>query len=287
VANPYARELTFLDDTTRTRRDHKKYLTLIRAIALLHQYQRPMKNNTVNGSSEPFMEVAFEDIELANRLANEVLGRTLDELLPQSRKFLDLLNQMVKGRCAELGIEQEDFRFHRREVCDFTGWSLSQVRVHLERLVDMEYVLVHRGFRGQSFVYELLYNGEGKEGKPFVLGLINLDRLKEKAGSPQTAGCAYDRKVADFSPGVAESNPELAGPKRPQNAPKTGGWRTPENPPSPGTGPDLPGADPKNAENALIPPVDAKVSPYAQPHHNHTAAKDKGNGSGSLIQGES
>ena len=35
VANPYARELTFLDSQTRTRRDHMKYLTLIRSIALL------------------------------------------------------------------------------------------------------------------------------------------------------------------------------------------------------------------------------------------------------------
>ena len=30
VVNPYARHLTFLDDRTRTRRDHVKYLTLIR-----------------------------------------------------------------------------------------------------------------------------------------------------------------------------------------------------------------------------------------------------------------
>ena len=46
VANPYARELTFLDSQTRTRRDHVKYLTLIRTIALLHQYQRPVKTTT-------------------------------------------------------------------------------------------------------------------------------------------------------------------------------------------------------------------------------------------------
>jgi len=37
VVNPYAERLTFLDDKTRTRRDHRKYLGLIRAIALLHQ----------------------------------------------------------------------------------------------------------------------------------------------------------------------------------------------------------------------------------------------------------
>ncbi len=43
VVNPYARELTFPDSLTRTRRDHTKYLTLIRSIALLHQHQRPVK----------------------------------------------------------------------------------------------------------------------------------------------------------------------------------------------------------------------------------------------------
>ncbi|MBN2193769.1 MAG: toprim domain-containing protein [Polyangiaceae bacterium] len=43
VVNPHACELTFLDHATRTRRDHMKYLTLIRTIALLHQYQREVK----------------------------------------------------------------------------------------------------------------------------------------------------------------------------------------------------------------------------------------------------
>ena len=45
VVNPFARQLTFLSDRTRTRRDHVKYLTLIRTIALLHQYQRPLKEH--------------------------------------------------------------------------------------------------------------------------------------------------------------------------------------------------------------------------------------------------
>ena len=43
VVNPYADRLTFLDDRTRTRRDHEKYLALIDTIALLHQHQRPVK----------------------------------------------------------------------------------------------------------------------------------------------------------------------------------------------------------------------------------------------------
>ncbi|MBF0548528.1 MAG: DNA primase [Candidatus Riflebacteria bacterium] len=223
VSNPYAKHLTFLDDTMRTRRDQMKYLTLIRSIALLHQFQRPHKKTVVRGSAESFIEVTFDDIELANRLSNEVLGRSLDELLPQTRRFLDLLFQMVKKRCEEQDIEQADYRFHRREVCEYVNWSLSQVRVHLERLVDMEYVLVHKGSRGQSFVYELLYNGEGKGGEPFVLGLLNVEKLKEKMNSN------YAPNMADFSLGVAESIEKLAGPKRPQNAPKTGGWRASES----------------------------------------------------------
>ena len=47
MVNPYANRLTFLDDRTRTRRDHEKYLTLIDTIALLHQYQRVLTHGRI------------------------------------------------------------------------------------------------------------------------------------------------------------------------------------------------------------------------------------------------
>jgi len=75
VANPYARELTFLDSQTRTRRDHMKYLVLIRSIALLHQRQRQRKTATHHGQALEYIEVTLDDIATANRLAHEVLGR--------------------------------------------------------------------------------------------------------------------------------------------------------------------------------------------------------------------
>ena len=95
VANPYARELTFMDSQTRTRRDHMKYLTLIRAIALLHQFQRPVKTATHRGKVLSYIEVTPADIEMANQLAHEVLGRSLDELPPQTRRLLLLIDEMV------------------------------------------------------------------------------------------------------------------------------------------------------------------------------------------------
>ncbi len=45
--------------------------------------------------------------------------------------------------------------------------------------VAMEYLLTHRGGRGQSFDYELLYNGEGKSGDNFIMGLLDVAQLKE------------------------------------------------------------------------------------------------------------
>ena len=95
VANPFARELTFLDDRTRTRRDHLKYLTLIRAITLLHQHQREVRTMQVAGNAVEYVETTVADIAVANRLAHEVLGRSLDELSPQTRRLLGLFEELV------------------------------------------------------------------------------------------------------------------------------------------------------------------------------------------------
>lgn len=178
VANPYARELTFLDDKTRTRRDHMKYLTLIRAIALLHQYQRPLKTASYQGKNISYIEVTLDDIEIANRLSHQVLGRSLDELAPQTRRLLMLLDYMVSSACKRLAMARQDYRFSRREIILQTGLSYDQVRVHLERLVQLECVLVHHGGRGQSFVYELVYDGKGQDGSSFLMHLIDVDSLK-------------------------------------------------------------------------------------------------------------
>jgi DNA primase catalytic core len=178
VANPYARELTFLDSRTRTRRDHTKYLTLIRSIALLHQHQRPVRSAMHRGKPVTYIEVTLGDIETANRLAHEVLGRSLDELPPQTRRLLLLIEEMVAAACVKLQLERNDFRFSRRDVRAYTGWGDTQLKLHLHRLEELEYLLVHHGGRGQSFVYELLFEREAADGRPMLPGLIDVETLK-------------------------------------------------------------------------------------------------------------
>jgi hypothetical protein len=188
VVNPFARELTFLDHATRTRRDHMKYLTLIRTIALLHQYQREVKAVEHRGEEIRYVEATREDIATANRLCAEVLGCSLDELPPQTRRLLGLLDALVSAESQRLGIDRGDFRFSRRSVRESTRWSYEQLRVHLGRLVEMEYLVVHRGGRGQSFCYELAYNGEGQDGQPFLLGLTPINELDTGASTVPTMG---------------------------------------------------------------------------------------------------
>jgi hypothetical protein len=175
VYNPFADRLSFASDRTRLRRDHSKYLTLIQSIALLHQYQRPIQVEEVDGKRIESIEVTMEDITLANRLMAEILGRSLDELSPQTRRCLLLLEEYVLDQCQRKDIGQKDYRFSRREFRESIGWSDFQVRMHLSKLVAMEYVLVHHGKQGRSYLYELIYAGQGRDGRPFVLGLSELE----------------------------------------------------------------------------------------------------------------
>jgi hypothetical protein len=214
VVNPYAPGLTFLDSQTRTRRDHTKYLTLIRTIALLHQHQRPRQTVEHNGKTIEYIEVALDDIAVANRLTAEVLGRSLDELPPQTRRLLLLVDAMVTAQCKRQRIERADYRFSRRDVREATGWGDTQLRLHLGRLEELEYLLAHRGGRGQSFVYELAFAIEGDGGKPVMAGLIDVEKL---------GGYKYDGNFA----GPEQEN---AGSKRGQNGGVAGGSRGDKSP---------------------------------------------------------
>jgi DNA primase len=177
VSNPYARELTFLDHQTRTRRDFPKYLTLIRTVALLHQYQREVKEHEHRGEVLRYIEVTREDITLANRLAHEVLGRSLDELPPQTRRLLGLVDELVTDGAKQQGIDRSDFRFSRRLVRERTGWGDTQLKVHLGRLVELELLVVHRGAQhSQRFVYELVCSASVSVGS-FLPGLIDAQTL--------------------------------------------------------------------------------------------------------------
>ena len=222
VVNPYAEQLTFLSDRTRLRRDHQKYLTLIEAIALLHQYQRPLRV-IGGGSGRPaveYIEVSPSDIALANQLAHEVLGRSLDELPPHTRRLLATIRELVMTEKVRLGVPQSEVRLTRRAIRDASALSDTRLRLHIERLVEMEYLLAHTGRQGRRFVYELAFDGAIHSDAPQLMGLIDAAALRTTATSPGSRSTSPGDE-GNFAPGSPAISLPIAGPSPgPQKAEK-------------------------------------------------------------------
>lgn len=199
IANDFAPMLTFSSERTRTRRDHEKYLTLIDAIALLHQHQRAPIVREVNGRSIEMLPVTLEDIATANRLAPEILGRSLDELPPQTRRLLGHIRELVGAMMERTKATQTRCLFSRRELREKCGWSTTQVRVHLDRLVELECLATRAGRVGAPFTYELIVEQSAEKGG-WHMGLIETATLARH----------YDGNLTAFGAGVAGKKPVLA-----------------------------------------------------------------------------
>jgi len=81
-------------------------------------------------------------------------------------------------------------------------------------LVALEYVLAHRADRGAGLVYELVYDGGGKDGKRHLAGLIDVAKLR----------AAHDYDASH--PGVNGRHP---APVRPGSGPLPGPVRGAKN----------------------------------------------------------
>jgi DNA primase catalytic core len=208
----------FPDTVTRTRRDHMKFLTLIQAVALLHQHQREIRTSTRNGETLEYIEATKADVKLAQELARHVLGPSLDDLPPHTRRLLAALDQMVTAECERLQIERGDYHFTRRTVREHTRWGDTQLRMHLRRLEEMEYLILRRGGgQGQTFVYQLRCDYDANfagEATNFA-GLESNFAGTSRAGSGGIAGGARGeespvsmRPVAVFRPNRAKNTIE-------------------------------------------------------------------------------
>ena len=198
VVNPFAHELSFPDRAARARRDHAKYLALISAIALLHQHQRarrpPAPTERPSATSRPAPPTSPWPTDWP-RGARPLL----DELPPGTRRLLEMLDGFVAERAARG--PARTVRFTRRQLREHLAWSDTALKVHLARLVDLELVIAHRADEGQGFAYELGWDGAGRDGGRFVLGLA--------------APAGYD---------ASRSGQELGRSRSAPGRPPVGGW---------------------------------------------------------------
>ncbi|RAT17959.1 hypothetical protein AU488_17405 [Lonsdalea populi] len=135
-----------------------------------------MKQVEHRGQVIEYIEVERSDIVLANNLAHEILGRTLDEMPPQTRKLL----MLIQGWVADSGQPKAEYHFTRKQLRDAVQWGDTQLKIHLARLVELEYLLLHK--RGLTFCYELLFDGDAQADNTHLCGLIDVPEAVEITG---------------------------------------------------------------------------------------------------------
>jgi len=130
----------------------------------------------------------------------------------------------LKQQCEEHKLEQREFRFTRRDIREALGWNQTALRKHVERLIEMEYMLVHRG-AGRRVEYELMYDGRGREGQPTMCGLLDVSKLPRQSSSTTHGSSPLNRLSSPLSsvsspldhPQSAPVSPSLNGKKPNEN----------------------------------------------------------------------
>lgn len=198
VVNPFAKSLTFNDETIRTRRDHKKYLNLIKTIAFIHQHQRKQKSASIQGKEIPYIEVVPEDIRCANEIAKIIFAHTLEELSPPSRGLLQAIQKMVKKSINGDGKRVEDVVFTRKEVRDYTLWGNYQIKNHIRELQDLEYLIPISGGPRKRFHYQL---NAGSDNGHLKINLAEAGKLGDSGRRPDLPPADSEKSRLDAGRG--------------------------------------------------------------------------------------
>jgi hypothetical protein len=149
------------------RREHQKFFSLIKAIALLHQYQR--KCGTMkrpDGSKLEYVQAAQRDVNLAVEIGREVFLRNVDDVAPSGRRLLDFTLRMVMEKHTYIKeiepkkqVTLSELPFTRKELREYSGWSEAQIRRTLDHLVELGYIGRLSGRHGSTYRYVLIEDG--------------------------------------------------------------------------------------------------------------------------------
>lgn len=160
VRVPYASRLIINSRRVIARRAFPQLLGVIRAVALLRQFQKEQVE-------EGLIDADVQDYEVAYRLMLPILRRTF---APLAQRASDLLRKIREHAMPPR-------RFNRRDCQEWTGLGDTEIRNRLHQLVDAGCVEIVQGVQGKRYEYQLL---DTQDDEPQTLtGLISPGRLRE------------------------------------------------------------------------------------------------------------
>lgn len=142
VLNPYANKLHLPEDAHKIRRLNDLFISFVKMITVLNQYQR-RKDDRGRLITE------IEDLETAVEIMFESIVLKVDELDGSLRQFFENLKTFVAKKSRQ-------YEFTRFEVREATGVGKTQQHDYISKLVHMEY-LQQSGYPNRGFKYKIVH----------------------------------------------------------------------------------------------------------------------------------
>jgi DNA-binding MarR family transcriptional regulator len=142
------------EEAHKIRRLNGLYQAFVKAITLMHQYQR-RKDERGRLISEK------EDLQVAAEILFESILLKVDELDGSLRQFYERLKQYIKTKgnlpAGRHGGHHESYEFGQREVRQALQVSKTQLHRYLHDLEQLEYIRQSGGYANRGFNYKVLY----------------------------------------------------------------------------------------------------------------------------------
>lgn len=92
-------EINYPDSRLQMRGEQSKFISLVKAITILHQYQRKRgKEERIDGVTFEYVQATQKDVELARELGKLIFPRNVDDVSPTGRTLLAHIDALVKEK---------------------------------------------------------------------------------------------------------------------------------------------------------------------------------------------
>ena len=145
IRNPFQPELMLPDIVFKPLRTNQHYISLIKAVTFLHQFQRDRQLDKQTGSV--YIETTLDDIEIANRLSRDSLLRKSDQLTGRQRVFFERLKAYL--------LKEKKDSFFAKDICAEFKLFRSQLQRHLQVLENASCIAKIGSNPRTSFEYKI------------------------------------------------------------------------------------------------------------------------------------
>lgn len=145
VINPYADKIKLPPQAHKIRRLHELFLSFVKQITLLHQYQRK-RDGQGRIVTEP------EDLKIAVEIMFDSIFLKVDELDGSLRQFFEKLKEYVLEK-----ENPQNYEFTQREVRQALNLSKTSLFRHLNSLIELEYISTSGGYQNRGLKYKISY----------------------------------------------------------------------------------------------------------------------------------